>query len=177
MQSLTALTSKNNYKHHKLIKVTGNMRIVSGYCLLFSLMSSAEYAGVGILKAGDVLSPSMFEAFDCFYLKTLTNCEIESIPESLEFEAEERFSTLKNILSFSMQLVKHKKVSERLEMFLNYCRNIQGFPTKELIFRIPQQEIADMLQSTRVTITKELTKMQEDKKIEIVHRRIRFLDV
>lgn len=175
MNTTPLTATKKSYKVNELIGMRGgNIRILSGYCLLMHLTTYDDYNGVGLLKSGDVISASMFDNFEeaGFYLRALTSLEIEVVSDSMEFSALSQLATLRKIANLSVELGKSRRVSEKLEAFLIYCQKEQDSNQKELSFRINQNDLASIVGSTRVTITRTLAKMQQTGKIKMINKRI-----
>jgi hypothetical protein len=126
--------------------------ITEGFVIAKEILMDGRYRANGIFKKGDILFPKVQDIHLEF--KALSDVSIE-----LSDDWENTTETLLTVIKFQ-QITRHQRSLDKLQQLLIYfCDNFStdnGF----LNFRISHDDVAEMLDCTRCTVTRGLKRIE-----------------
>lgn len=153
-----------SFSKNEIFNLDGIWIIKSGYLYTRCITSTGDYQILGLLSTGDILTD--VANFNTSEHKALSDVVVEKADiRDINRELLATYSRAQQLL----QLRGTRIVKDRVHEFLKWLA--QNFHTnhdsKQIAFRLTQEEIAKTLNTTRVTVTRSLQDLQEESLINL----------
>lgn len=144
-------------------------KILDGFVLTKILSPYGYYQATGIYQKDNIVIPNF--AYNCanFEFKALSEVAIEYI-DSLIITP----SNLEILVKFQ-SIARLKKASEKIDSLFEYLK--ENYSADNFLkFKINHDDIAELIDSTRVTVTRQLGRLEREGKISSVGKCLEFKD-
>jgi CRP-like cAMP-binding protein len=167
LQSIMQSTKKT-LKRNEYVQIDQSIRIISGYGITKISTSDGSYQANGVFGSGCVIAPEFCPDSENYFFKTLTEVEIEYLGHDWKASPKDWRPVV-----FSNFLARHKTAQEKLFLLFNYFKHNYS-QNNVLSFSINHDDLSELIDSTRVTVTRIMGKLEQQGFIHKIGRNIEF---
>lgn len=145
--------------------------IKEGFAYTRTLTEVGDYQILGVWGKGDILV-NLSKSFTTYDIKAITDVVIEEVTLN-DLSKESLLFSLQKSHEF-LQIIRVRFIKDRLVELMNWLANNYGLRLSEneskLNFKLTQDEISYALNTTRVTITRNLSELDKQGRLKVESR-------